>query len=761
MKITHSSFVRTLRWTSPLLLVGAAGLLSTSADAHDSWRKLVDALPAVEAPMWSLSMQDGGPGGPDDPTDSFSASNVTLLSWIPLSAFPGGHGAGNDCWGYTSPSGREYAIMGLQRGFGFVEITDPTNPKIVGSIAGPSSQWHDIKVMGEYAYGVSEGGAGIQVIDLRNIDAGEVTLVRNKTQLGHETTHNIVANPDSGYLYLVGANVANGGLIAVSLDDPEDPTIVGSWSTHYVHDAQVVTYTDGPYAGREIAFCSNGFDGLEIIDVTDKGNMFRVGRTSYADLRYTHQAWLSNDKQLLYLNDELDEGDTVSVTTTRVFDVSDITDPRLVSTFTSGRRAVDHNNYLAGDYLYQANYRSGLRVFDVGSDPLNPTEVAYFDTFPGSDSPSFNGAWSTYPFFDSGVVIVSDIERGLFILDVGTDGAASLEIEPIGGAPTTLAPFGETVRVSINELAGQVDDDRVRMHLSVPGEPDPVVVPMFAQGGGEFEATLPGLPCLENVDYWFEAEATDGRLFRAPLSAPFIAYKAQVVGETDVIFADNFETSTGWSVQNVDLDDGAWSRGLPGGSGDRGDPVSDFDGSGRAYLTGPDGGNTDVDGGPTILTSPVYDVSDLGDEAYVRFAKWFTNDDADQDSLLVEVSGDGGSTWTEVEEFSGGPNEWALHAYRIADFVPATTTFRIRFSVADNPNDSVTEAGIDAFEILTIDCSSCPADFDGDGSLTIFDFLAFQTAFDTSDPRADFDGDGSFTIFDFLAFQTAFDGGCD
>ncbi|GIW73997.1 MAG: hypothetical protein KatS3mg103_0519 [Phycisphaerales bacterium] len=54
----------------------------------------------------------------------------------------------------------------------------------------------------------------------------------------------------------------------------------------------------------------------------------------------------------------------------------------------------------------------------------------------------------------------------------------------------------------------------------------------------------------------------------------------------------------------------------------------------------------------------------------------------------------------------------------------------------------------------------CPADFDGDGSLDLFDFLAFQNAFDAGDMRADFDGDGSLTLFDFLSFQNAFDAGC-
>lgn len=746
---------------SGLLAVGLAGAgaltLALSAGAHESWRKVRDALPAVEASVWTLgSQQDGGGGGVDDPTASFESENVTLLSWIPLSAFPGGHGRGNDCWGYTSPAGREYAIMGLQRGFGFVEVTDPTNPVIVDWVEGPSSDWHDVKVIGSYAYGVSEGGAGIQVMDLSEIDDGRVTLVQNKRQFGHETTHNIISNPDSGYIYLCGANIANGGLIAVSLSDPANPTIVGQWSTHYVHDAQVVSYTSGPYAGREIAFCLNGFDGLEIVDVTDKSNMFLVGRTDYAQLRYTHQAWLSEDRQYLYLNDELDEGDSVSVTTTRVFDVSDITRPQLASTFTTGLAAIDHNNYVKGDMLYQANYRSGLRVWDLSADPLNPTEVAWFDTFPGSDRASFNGAWSTYPYFDSGIVLISDIERGLFIVDVTADGAGRLELSVPGDAPTELAPFGQTIQLQVNELEGTVDSVLVKVRLA---SGDVLEAPLAPVGGGLYEGTMPNMPCFEEVDYWFEATSSDGQFFRTPLSAPFINFEAFVVTEVEQIVGDSFQTATGWTVQDTAIEDGPWERGAPTTSGDRGEPAADFDGTNSMYATGL-GNDADLDGGPTVLTSPEYDLTGVGDEARVRFALWFTNDDGD-DVLDIEMSSNGGSTWEPVETIAGGATAWSLKTYRVADYVDITDEFRIRFSTEDQPNNSVTEAAIDAFEIVRMTCDTCRADMDGDGELTIFDFLEFQNLFASGDLRADFDGDGDLTIFDFLEFQNDFSAGCD
>ncbi|MEO1277922.1 MAG: right-handed parallel beta-helix repeat-containing protein [Planctomycetota bacterium] len=69
--------------------------------------------------------------------------------------------------------------------------------------------------------------------------------------------------------------------------------------------------------------------------------------------------------------------------------------------------------------------------------------------------------------------------------------------------------------------------------------------------------------------------------------------------------------------------------------------------------------------------------------------------------------------------------------------------------------------GVVAFDPIATDCApSCPADLDGDGELSFFDFLAFQNLFDASDPAADFDGDGRLTLFDFLAFQNDFDAGC-
>ena len=397
-----------------VMLCGASvALAQGSLSVNRDLAKLMESGPAYAGPGIV-----GQPLGPDEVAQrGFSAGNTTLMSWLSLADFPGEQLSANDCWGYTSPSGREYAIIGLRSGFGFVEITDPVNPVIVGVVGGNSSIWRDVKVVGAYAYGVNESGNGIQVMDLSRIDEGVVTHVRDKRQQGHSTTHNIAANPDSGYLYLLGGNVANGGLVAVDTSTPTNPTFAGSWNGNYIHDAQIVSFTEGPYAGRELAFGCNG-NKIWIIDVTNKSNMFQVSQLEYVGARYCHQGWLSADRRYFYVNDEFDEARGRDVTTTHIFDVSDILNPSYAGWGTSGLPASDHNNYWHEGRLYQANYRSGLQVLDA-TDPLNLHRVAWFDTHPESDGAGFTGSWSCYPFFASGSVIISDITRGLFVVRLG------------------------------------------------------------------------------------------------------------------------------------------------------------------------------------------------------------------------------------------------------------------------------------------------------------------------------------------------------
>jgi len=754
-------------------LAFAAGLASASpAEADPDLRKLNDKLPPVFGDIWRLGDPVARDGG------GFASSGMTCLSHIPLNNFTGVNNiAGNDCWGYVSPSGREYAIMGVYGGHGFVEITDPTNPVIIETIAGPSSDWHDVKVVGEYAYGVSEGGSGVQIMDLRNIDSGSVSLVRNWTSGGYGSTHNIVANEEAGSLWLVGANVGNGGLLHLDISNPTLPSFDGGWTEMYVHDAQVATINAGPFAGREIAFCAGGFNGgrvetgLRIVDVTDPNNPQLLSTLFYAQSGYAHQVWLSDDQKYLYLNDELDEGATVSVTTTRILNVEDLANPFFVDTFTTGLAAIDHNLYVRDGLIFQANYRSGLRVFDA-LDPENPVEIAFYDTFPGSNEATFSGAWSNYPFFPSGTIIVSDIQRGLFVL--------RLDAEPVpavasvaDGAPSIITPDGgDSISVDVITRAGTTVST-VELIVMTPSGSETVAA--VDTGDGRYTAALPNVPCDSDVQAYFRVTTAAGDEVFAPNGAPASTIGFTVASEQTLVFADNFQSNQGWSVSGDanSAASGRWERANPSGDGSRGDPADDSDGSGRAYITGNGGpgSNTDVDGGTTVLTSPAMDTTGDGN-AIITYDRWYNNAagaSPNADVFTVQISGNNGNSWTTVEVVGpagvGTLGGWIPSTIQVSDYITPSPNTRVRFIAADTGDASVVEAGIDAFNLTRLSCEDAPdcvADFaEPFGTLNFFDISAYITAFNAGDASADLAAPfGSLNFFDILAYITAFNAGC-
>ncbi|MCR9075009.1 MAG: choice-of-anchor B family protein [bacterium] len=745
-----------------LALAISAGSIATAHD--DDVRKLLDRQAAVKGPIYSYNGQRSGP---------YAAHNITLLAQIPLNNFPGVNpGSGNDCWGYVSQSGREYAIMGLEGGYGFVDITNPTSPVIVDTVSGPSSLWHDVKVLGDYAYGVSEGGSGIQVMDLSDIDNGNVRLVRNWQGGGYSTTHNIVTNEDSGSLWVVGANIGNGGLVHIDISNPELPQLDGGWTDMYVHDAQVVTWNSGALAGREIAFCAGGFSGgfsetgLRIVDVTNPNNTQTLATVFYPSSGYAHQVWVTPDQKYLYLNDELDEGSSVSVTTTRVINIEDPQNPSFVGTYTTGLPAIDHNLYINDDFVFQANYQSGLRVFD-NLDPENPVEVAWIDTHPGGNDASFNGAWSSYPFFPSGNIIISDIERGLFIVRVDAQ-PLQIAVSSEGDLPSVVNPAGGEVLTAKTVTRDGVGVASVSLMLDTGSGYQPIA--MSDNGDGTYSAAMPVVPCGDDISYYFQAESSNGATATFPSDATSNPMTAAVVSDIDTVFADNAETNTGWSVSG-DAGDGQWNRGVPVGGGDRADPPTDADGSGRAWLTDNEDDNSDVDNGTTTLTSPALDAS--AGNMTLGFALWYNNagNSAVDDNMTVQASNNNGGSWTTILDLGpGDPNTgggWVNYEYSIDSiFSNPSSQFRIRFNVSDVGDGSIVEAGVDDIRLEQRSCEDVDAGCNGAdlaepfGTLNFFDVSAFLSAFNNADPAADFNSDGSFDFFDVSAFLSTYNAGC-
>ena len=422
--------------------------------------------------------------------DGFPCDRMTLLSSM-SNADLNGTGA-NDVWGWTDPvTGVEYALVGERQGLAIVDLSDPTVPFLAAFMPTQTtaSTWRDMKVYADYAYVVSEAnGHGLQVLDLnqlRELSEFPATLEPTTWLDTFSDAHNVIIDEGSGLLYAVGTNLAGGGIVAFDLSDPVSPVLVGDYSeAGYTHDAQGVVYNgpDSDFAGKSIIFGANA-NKLAILDATDPSDIATVSITNY-DYSYTHQCWLTEDHKYLLLGDELDEQNQGMNTRTLVFDVQDLSDPVLIGEHFSDLTAIDHNQYVVGNLLFQANYSAGLRMLsltDVAAGGL--TEIGYFDVDPTTDAAQFSGSWSTYPYFESGTVVVTSIEDGIYVVR-----PKFIEVDVLN--PSICQ--GEDLVVYIEVLSGL----QPPFELSVPDLPAGANLENFQwdlDGPGSFVCTVTGL----------------------------------------------------------------------------------------------------------------------------------------------------------------------------------------------------------------------------------------------------------------------------
>ncbi len=414
-----------LDWPSP------AGGWRLASTLHDPRRTSMAAISGER-----ITCEDGSAG-------DYACSDVDLVSFLPLEQLGAGPASiANDIWGWTDPlTGREYVLLGKSNGTSFVDISDPASPVYVGELpltqGAQENLWRDVKTYANHAFIVADGAGahGVQIFDLtqlRDVRDAPVTFEETAHYDGIFSAHNIVINEETGFAHAVGSSgggePCGGGLHMIDVRDPKSPLFAGCFADPstggflgggYTHDAQCVIYRgpDQDFVGREICLHAS-IDALGISDITDKENPVALARADYPGVVAAHQGWLTEDHRYFFMGDELDEDSgTVGNTRTLVWDVAELDDPILVTEYYADTRAIDHNQYIRGDYLYQSNLMSGLRILDV-SDPENPREVAFFDTVPHDDDvTAFGGSWSNYPFFPSGVIAVSSWNEGLFILE--------------------------------------------------------------------------------------------------------------------------------------------------------------------------------------------------------------------------------------------------------------------------------------------------------------------------------------------------------
>ena len=388
------------------------------------------------------SVTDGQVDCEEGEAGGFGCEDVDMVSFLSRSDVGANRGIQmSDVWGWTDPeTGVEYAIIGRTDGTSFVSLANPESPRYLGDLphtaSGNRSLWRDMKTYGNYVYIVADGAGAhhMQIFDmtrLRDVTSPQ-TFDEDNIYRGVYSSHNLFINEETGFAYAVGSDsggeTCGGALHMMDLKaDPLNPEFVGCFNeprTGYngsgaTHDVQCVVYRgpDTDYAGQEVCLSANG-TALSIANVTDKANPVGISVAEYPNTAYTHQGWLTEDHRFFYLNDEGDEAsEIVDATRTMIFDLTDLDEPVLAGEYFADNSAIDHDLYIKGNMMYQTNYLAGLRLIDI-SDPENPVEVGSFDTVPygPNDNSPVLGAWSSYPYFESGVIVVTSGREGVFFL---------------------------------------------------------------------------------------------------------------------------------------------------------------------------------------------------------------------------------------------------------------------------------------------------------------------------------------------------------
>lgn len=367
------------------------------------------------------------------------------------------------CWGYTAPNGREYAILGTGVGTSFVDITDSANIREVDSVKGLNSSWREMKTYSHYAYVVSEAAnSQLQIIDLQYLP-DSVHLVKKWGYTGYTKTHSI--SQSGHYLYLNGGNVtqggtSSGGVAVIDVIDPENPVKLGQWSTLYVHDCRVLNDT--------IWACNISNQKVSVINATNKNNLQEVTNWNNLPNPSPHNCAITDSRKYILVTDENQTPGKL-----KVWDIQDLTNITYVTNWqpTNITTAIVHNVEIYGNYAVIAHYTAGIRIVDI-SDPVNPTEVAWYDTYPANNSNNYSGCWGVYKF-PSGKIIGSDMSNGLIVIKAdliltGNSNNTGL-IEPNGFSldqnypnpfnPTTNIKFSikenSSVKLNIYNLQGK------------------------------------------------------------------------------------------------------------------------------------------------------------------------------------------------------------------------------------------------------------------------------------------------------------------
>jgi choice-of-anchor B domain-containing protein len=368
-------------------------------------------------------------------------------------------------WGWMdTQDNKEYAIIGSTDGTYFIDVSNPAAPVVRDYVKGrrDSCIWREYKTYQKYLYTVSDDQVNafnqnsLQIIDMSYLP-DSVHVVYDSDTL-FMRSHTVFIEGNIMYCGYVNTHTKMYTMAAYSLANPVAPALIQPLDSDFtlpngsiVHDM---------FVRNDTVYASCGDDGLYIFKFTG-GHFTLIGSlTNYLNQGYNHSSALTADGKTLIFADEVPTKLPV-----KSLDVSNLSNLTVLQEFkpTPTDTATPHNPFIRqGDNsrVVISYYQSGVQVFDI-TDPANITRSGFFDTAP-FNCPTcpgwgrqYSGCWGAYVDLPSGILLASDMQNGLFVLDA----TAAMGIAQVGtntiSVDVSPNPFTADFQVNFSLVSGE------------------------------------------------------------------------------------------------------------------------------------------------------------------------------------------------------------------------------------------------------------------------------------------------------------------
>ncbi len=389
-------------------------------------------------------------------------------------------------FGYTNPASQEFAIIGSTQAINIYNVTDCSNPvQVLVHQDGHTTSWREFSSYQNYVYSICDGScsSGLKIINMDNLTVTSQTNVFTKA-------HTIFIEQSQGRMYIMGSKNASGQdrMLVYTLDTetvngttyngtPANPVLINSFVTTYIHDM---------YVENNIGYASHIYEyRTRVWNLTNPLAITQLNDYYYDVGKNNHSSWLHADDSTLFETIEVPRNEPI----TMLRRVSGNASLQFVGSFkeplefpiASNNRA--HNPHRKDSLLFVSYYEDGVQIFNVNNPASASTikRVAYYDTYVqnnGSGYPSgFYGCWGVYPFLPSGCILASDIDNGLFTLQLDfpvPDGNSPGKVTLVQNADMFFSsaskgvvlrsPKGYCFRIKVSAI-GNISTERIVCHV--------------------------------------------------------------------------------------------------------------------------------------------------------------------------------------------------------------------------------------------------------------------------------------------------------